>query len=139
MVERNRKIKAMESPNSKIVRQELDRKRKIDMFAKESCEKKKLRQEADARRKREKRKSQKDSKRGVKVLKEDIAPLVEEPTLQVKESPRVDTAPPVKDPEPQISEYEKIRLKNIAKREKLFQDLKLAQLKAKSSQGMSQN
>ena len=41
MVKRNKKIKAEESPNSKIVRQELDRKRKTDLFANESLEKKK--------------------------------------------------------------------------------------------------
>ena len=126
MVKRNKKIRAEESPNSKIVRQELDRKRKTDLFANESLEKKKLRQEADARRKREKRKSQKNCKK-VKLSKEDIAPLVEEPKPNVKKSL------PVDDPEPKISEYEKFRLKNIAEREKLFQDLKLAELKAKAS------
>ena len=134
MVKRNKKIRAEESPNSKIVRQELDRKRKTDLFANESLEKKKQRQEADARRKREKRKSQKDSKIKKPIVKEDIAPLVEEPKPNVKKSL------PVDDPEPKISEYEKFRLKNIAEREKLFQDLKLAELKAKASlasQGMT--
>ena len=128
MVKRNKKIRAEESPNSKIVRQELDRKRKTDMFANESVEKKKLRQEADARRKREKRKSQKNSKEAKTISKEDIAPLVEVPKQRVKQS-----NPLVQDPEPKISEYEKIRLRNIAEREKLFQDLKLAELKAKAS------
>lgn len=127
MVERNKKIRAEESPNSKIVRQELDRKRKTHLFANESLEKKKLRQEADARRKREKRKSQKDSRKA-KLSKEDIAPLVEETKPKVIK---------LEDPKPKISEYEKIRLKNIAEREKLLQDLKLAELKAKASQGMS--
>ena len=36
----------------------------------------------------------------------------------------------VKEPREKLSEYEKIRERNIAERKKLFQDLKISQLKA---------
>ena len=106
-----RKI-AMESPNSKKSRREKDRIQHALKRANQNPQERMAKNAKDAERKRIKRNAEKLAKQ---KASKDIAPVVEEPKL---------------------SDIEKIRERNIAERKKLFEELKISQMKSGISNNM---
>ena len=77
------------------------------------------------RKKYENRKLKRNQTKVTSVKKEEIIPIVQS---------KIDIAPIVQ--EPKLSEYERIRQRNIEERENLFQKMKISQLKAQAAVGI---
>ena len=69
-------------------------------------------------------------------IKENIKLIVESGS-KFKKREQIRMAPIVE--EPKLSEYERIRQRNIEERENLFQELKMAELKAQAAVGISKD
>ena len=77
------------------------------------------------RKKYENRKLKRNQTKITSVKKEEIIPIVQS---------KIDIAPIVQ--EPKLSEYERIRQRNIEERENLFQKMKLSELKTQAAVGI---
>ena len=80
------------------------------------------------RKKYENRKLKRNQAKITSVKKEEIIPIVQS---------KIDIAPIVQ--EPKLSEYERIRQRNIEERENLFKKMKISELKSQASFGISKD
>ena len=122
-------IRLNETEEAQQKRKEKDKKAQQKRYNALSPNTKKLKN----RKKYENQKLKRDQTKITSVTKQEITPIVQSGS-EFKKREQICVAPIVQ--EPKLSEYERIRQRNIEERENLFQKMKISKLKAQVTVGI---